>query len=341
MADSRSSKGEIVITMKYRYVIFDSRDDYFVIALSDVKKMPDAQIYRYELDGRVKFLRCLYQFQRRVLKDTRLGRFLHKCWHRTLFQDKVKSEKPICFVVSAKYYHFVQNGYLAYLRRRYPDCKIVLFYRDTIAHQKRAIPNLDLSLMKNNSDLILTANRFDAEKYGLVKFDSFCSNIPVADAPDYPLSDVMFVGLAKDRLDTLHKAYKTFTEAGLKCDFYITGVPAEKRLADTEIEYADKPMSYREMLYRTKNSRCLLEVTQGGSDGYTSRFFEALCYNKLLITDNARVTETKFYDPAFIQVYSSADEINTAFVKDTRVDYNYQDEYSPLRTLELIERELT
>mgnify|MGYP003293592984 CR=1 FL=1 len=327
--------------MKYKHVIFDNRDDYFVTALSDVKKVPDVQIYRYELDGRAKILRYMYQVQRRVLRNTKLEKLLHKCWHPTLFRNNSRSSKPICFVISAKYHHFVQNGYLSYLRRHYSNCKIVLFYRDTIAHQKRAIPDLDIQSLKNNCDLILTANRFDAEQYGMVKFDSFCSNVPVDDAPDYPLSDVMFVGLAKDRLDTLHKAYKLFTEAGLKCDFYITGVPAEKRLPNTDIVYADRPMSYREMLYRTKNSRCLLEVTQGGSDGYTSRFFEALCYNKLLITDNKRVSETKFYNPEFIQLYSSPDEIDTSFIKDdSRVNYNYQDEYSPIRMLELIEREL-
>lgn len=325
--------------MKYKYVFFDSLSDYFEIALSDIKKVQGTQIYRYELDGRSKILRYIHQVQKRIFKESKLGWALYKPWFHLLHHQR--EDTPTCFVFSAKYYPLIVNGYADYLRKKYKNCRIVTFFRDTIVHQDKVFPNFDLQSLKNNCDLILTANRFDAEQYGIKKFDSFCSNVPVDDAPDYPLSDVMFVGLAKDRLDTLHKTYMKFTRAGLKCDFYITGVPAEKRLPNTDIVYADKPMSYREMLYRTKNSRCLLEVTQGGSDGYTSRFFEALCYNKILITDNKRVSETKFYNPEFIQLYSSPDEIDTSFVKnDPRVDYNYQDEYSPTRMLELIEREL-
>lgn len=327
--------------MNYKYVFFDSRDDYFETALSDVKKIAGTKIYRYELDGSHKILRYVYQAQKRILKGSNLGKATLKLWYPLLHRQSKENESPICFVFSAKYYPLIVGGYTRYLRKKYNDCKIVVVLRDTILHQDKTFPDFSFQSLKDNCDLILTANRYDAEQYGMVKFDSFCSNVHVDDAPDYPLSDVMFVGLAKDRLDTLHRAYRRFTEAGLKCDFYITGVPAEKRLTNTDIEYADRPMSYREMLYRTKNSRCLLEVTQGGSDGYTSRFFEALCYNKLLITDNKRVSETKFYNPEFIQLYSSPDEIDTSFIKDdSRVNYNYQDEYSPIRMLELIEREL-
>lgn len=59
-------------------------------------------------------------------------------------------------------------------------------------------------------------------------------------------------------------------------------------------------MSYREILYRSIRSKCLLEINQQGAIGCTSRFIEADLNNKKLITDNLFIKHSKFYDKHYI-----------------------------------------
>jgi len=101
-------------------------------------------------------------------------------------------------------------------------------------------------------------------------------------------------------------------------------------------------MPYNEMLYYTVNSKCILEVNQGGAVGYTSRFLEAVMYNKKLLTNNCSIQKSAFFSPEYIQCFSKVEEINLAFISEDllQVDYGYQGEFSPLHLIEKIENEL-
>ena len=88
---------------------------------------------------------------------------------------------------------------------------------------------------------------------------------------------MFFCRKSKDRLPLLSKAYDQLTKAGLKVFFYLTQVPKKERTELPGIVYSDTFMSYREMLYHSVNTRCMLDITQNNQQGYTSRFLEA-CY---------------------------------------------------------------
>ena len=161
-------------------------------------------------------------------------------------------------------------------------------------------------------------------------------------ADNYPLSDVFFAGYVKDRLPNLLKAYDIFTNSGLIVHYYLTGVKPEDRVDLPGVEYAEKPIPYYDMLYRTVNSRCVLEFMQKGAVGNTSRFLEAVMFNKKLITNNLSIKDSKFYDPRFIQVVDNASEIDPGFiVNNQNVDYRYNGEFSPIHLIEQIDNELT
>ena len=101
-------------------------------------------------------------------------------------------------------------------------------------------------------------------------------------------------------------------------------------------------LAFWEMLYHTINCRCVLDVNQEDASGYTSRFLEAVMYNKPLIADNRFIKQSKFYNPEFIQVYDDWNDLDPEFVKkdETRVDYHYNGEFSPIRLIEQIDQEL-
>ena len=82
----------------------------------------------------------------------------------------------------------------------------------------------------------------------------------------------------------------------------------------------------------------MLELNQDGAVGMTSRFLEAVMYNKKLITNSIAVKDSPFYRPQYIQVYNSITEVSPAFVLDNQpVDFGYQNEFSPIGLLEHID----
>lgn len=170
-------------------------------------------------------------------------------------------------------------------------------------------------------------------------FDEFESQITVPISKEYPESDVFFAGKAKNRLEKLLKIYKILTNAGLKCKFYLTGVDKNKRTQLQGIEYADKFMSYKDMLYHSVNSRCILDINQENADGYTSRFLEAVMFNKRLLTDNKSIASSEFYSEDNIQIIDNYQHINTSFVRNNKaVDYHYTGQFSPVNLLFKIEK---
>jgi hypothetical protein len=264
------------------------------------------------------------------------------CWNRQIFRDDFNEKRPLCFVFSSNYSWLGELHYFDYLRDKYPGCRLVMTLRDTVRHAIENYPGFYPWELQDIFDLVLTSSLIDANEYGFDYYMFYYSQIQVERSPDYPLSDVVFIGQAKDRLDTVISACRKFVDAGLKCDFYITGVPEAKRTPIEGITYAEKPMSYTEMLFRTVNSRCVLEATQFGTNSFTSRYFESVCYDRKLITNNPLVLKTDFYGDNRIQYYSVPEEIDPAFVRRGEdACYGYTGEYSPVHFLELLEDKFT
>ena len=57
-------------------------------------------------------------------------------------------------------------------------------------------------------------------------------------------------------------------------------------------------------------SKCLLDVIQGESEGFTIKVCEAVYYDKVLLTTNNSIRNAPFYDERFIKVIDSPEEIN-------------------------------
>ena len=229
--------------------------------------------------------------------------------------------------------------YISFLRKTYPNCKIVKVYRDLVSAIVNRHPQYKPELAKDYFDLLMSYDSSDAKKYNMYYFDEIESKISVPKAHDYPISDIFIAAKAKDRLPKILRACEIFNSAGLKCDFYLTGVPKQERIHMNGITYAEKNMPYPDMLYRSVNSRCMFEINQDGAVGYTSRFLEAVIYNKRIITDNPFVLQSKYYNERFVQVINSIDDIDTNFIFQSQedVDYKYENDFSPINLIKMID----
>ena len=306
-------------------------DDYYAICLRDLENREDIIINHFPLQGHSKLIRFLYR-----LCVNKWWRLLTGLWYPHVFKNTFKDDKPICFVC-IRYPH---PHFLLYLRETYPSCKIIIMCRDLL---RTHIENYQKyqRLRARVYDYWMTFDEDESKKYGFEHFDEFESKLQISIDKDYPITDVFFIGRAKDRLPRLIKIYDKLAKQGVKCLFLIMEAPKKTQVAREGIKYIKKPIPYSEMLRMTVNSRCLLDLNQADCVGYTSRILEAIMYNIKLITDNATILKTKYYNPKFTHYIKTPENINIEFIKaNPVVDYHYDNEFSPLNRIAQIDKML-
>lgn len=325
---------------KYNFVILNARDNkfkvdhdaYYTICMEDLYKLPEVTVVSWALDYAPKIVKFLFNLHNSEFINSKINLPFKKFWFPFYFKDKFKNDKPYCFVLIDRRYSV---DYLRYLKKKYPGCRIVLLHRDLRFVCERMNPQL---LTCKDIDLQMSFDRGESKKYGMPHFDEFESKIDVPISKKYPESDVFFAGKAKNRLDKLMAIYECLTKEGIKCKYYLTGVEPSKQISLPGIEYADKFMSYKEMLYHSVNARCILDINQENADGYTSRFLEAVMFNKKLLTDNESVKSSEFYSSDNIQIIEDYTKINVDFIRSNKiVDYHYSGQFSPINLLYKIE----
>ena len=88
-------------------------------------------------------------------------------------------------------------------------------------------------------------------------------------------------------------------------------------------------MTYKEVLEEVQKTNCVIEFVQKGQRSQTLRYFETVCYNKKLLTNNPNVKNLKFYNEKYMKVFDKFDDIDFEWVKTKEnVDYGYNGEFS-------------
>ncbi|KXT51147.1 hypothetical protein [Bacteroides intestinalis] len=335
--------------MKYNYIYIGSSDlghlkpnldGYYNICIQDLRNCKNIQVVSMPLENNILFLRILYALHHsgKINKIVKLP--LKFLWYPLYFKSRFDDNEPLCIIFQNLNF---SSNYFYYVRKKFPKAKIVKIHRDNIELTRKRCKGLTDDVINNVFDLSLSFDEAEAKKYNYLWFSEFESKLnDISQSENYPECDVFFAGKAKDRLEKLYAIYDKLTSFGLKVHYYIVGIPKEKQIQLDGVTYSNKLMSYKEMLYHTVNCRCVLDVNQENTVGYTSRFLEAVMYNKPLIADNLNIRASKFYNPDFIQVYDDWNDLDPNFVKkdEKRVDYHYNGEFSPIHLIEQIDHEL-
>lgn len=323
--------------MKYNYVVLGVSSDYYRVSYADLNKRNDS-VYQSELiDTKVNIKNFLYRVHTSPTINNKIHLPFQSIWNSTIYKNKFKDDKPLCFLFFTGRKREIDNGFPEYLRKKYPGVKLALFYQDLV--KRSLLP--DVESLKYKFDIILSFDQLDAKNYGIYYYPLVYSQIDIPKNKNIKKSDIYFVGKAKDRLNRIISSYEIFRNAGLVCDFHIIGVrPQDQKYAD-EIVYQEQ-MPYIENLQRIQASKCMLEIMQQGGHGYTLRYCEAIMYDKKIITDNPEIDVAPFYNPNLIQVFKEPNEINTSFVNadPLKANYNYKKNLSPVHMLEFIDQQI-
>lgn len=249
------------------------------------------------------------------------------------FYDGAEDGKRYCFIFveqSGK----CSEGFREYLKTRYRECRIVFILNDLAKKRREA---MNIGEIKKFSDLIMTYDKGDSEKYGITLYDGPYSKLPVELLDSEVIeSDINFVGMAKDRLDSLLKLYDRLTACGIRCDFNIPNLPKEFTI-DRPALARGKMEDYIDHLRKVQKTKCVLDITQRGTDGFDVRVWEVVVYGKKIISNNRRLKEAPFYNPKLIFVFDDVAEIDPDWIKaDVYDEYKIYDNIMPEEWLKFV-----
>lgn len=143
---------------------------------------------------------------------------------------------------------------------------------------------------------------------------------PVEEKTD---NSLFFIGShAKQRIGDIRQFYHAAEEVGLPVDFHIGAKKPEearKELGLPKVRYFsfNEALPYRENLKMVQKAGILVDFLNNKHHGLSLRIFEAIGYDKKLITTNPTVTFYDFYHPDNIFVWngSNTEELKTFMQK--------------------------
>ncbi len=281
--------------LKYNYVFLGYVDDYYKYYLAEIKDIiylnnkpnDNYHIFKKKL-SKLILSHKINTFIDMPFKSFFLDGITYNC-----FKDK----KPLCFLLHGSYEYSYTKRITEYIRKKYLSSKIVLYCTDKIELYYEQFGKKKVDKLLKSVDFAMTYNKHDAKKYNMILspptfpcFDCFS----IKNDPSLQ-SDFLFVGNDKNRHDLLHKIYFLATKQGYKCDFNILNVPEEKRIKNCDINYV-KNLSYEEVLTKVFNTKCIINIVQRDGAGLALRDYEAIYYQKYLITDNEYIFESPIYN---------------------------------------------
>lgn len=323
--------------LKYNYIIAGG-SGFYKVAYSDLYNLPNVAYfcnYIDRIDSRFK------QLLLRINFNLKLNRFLktpfRKIAYPWLFPHSFKAKRPLCFIFFGTQFAVINTSYIEYLRKCYPDVKLVLYMQDIVA----SLPYYDIESYKKRFDLVLSYDKGDSRRYGLEYYPTPFSKIDIAKLPIVAPNniDVFFCGAGKTRFPAIFDIYRKCISQGLKCCFFLTGIPQGKRIVGEGLIY-DQRISYEENLAYGAKSKCILEIMQENADGYTPRLWEAMMLGKHLLTNNSVIENSVYYNPNCIHMVSEGIPFCDWINQKCEYGKNLKEEKSPTRLLEYIEQKL-
>lgn len=117
---------------------------------------------------------------------------------------------------------------------------------------------------------------------------------------DEDIWDIYYTGaLVENRLQAIENFY---TELGDQYRYHINLGSSREFPTTAPVHFLKEPISYEDNLAYTISSKVLLDFKREEHDGLSLRFFEALAYDKKIVTNNTAVKKYDFYNPQNIFV---------------------------------------
>lgn len=219
-----------------------------------------------------------------------------------------------------------------------PYLRVCLYLINSIHAKSPILKGVCKKLDLYKWDQIYTFDASDAKEFGF-EYAGFMyyskHTVPFIEKPQY---DAHFVGgLKGNRTLMICDIYNYLISHGVKCDFNLMHSSDEETTILQGVNYYRGWKPYEEMLSKVSDTNCIIEITQEGQTGATLRYFEAVCHNKKLLTNNSTISTFPYYNPTYMHIFSRPEDIDIDWIKEnTNVDYGYKGDFSPTHFIDLI-----
>lgn len=323
--------------MKTAIVIVFQEDTYnslFEVIFEDLRTNPDVYfVYEksYPESGLYKFLPS------RKLKQLSFGLSNRLyCYYYNL---------PILVKeLSKKYEHIsilMHNASL--VKPKYPmemidiikrDATLNLLYLDT--HDHNWVCSYANYLVKQNAfEKVFTIDPKDAQKYRMILTNTPYSKKKNSDKND-KTNQIYFCGTDAGRMFSLFRIWQEARKKEIRVKYDLSYADHFKDFfeQDSNVNFFEF-LPYEKVLKSIFESSCILELVQKDQSALTVRPYEAVVYNKKLLTNNKSIFNFKYFDDRYMRFFEKIEDIDWDWIiEDIDVNYNYQGEFSPIYLLE-------
>lgn len=222
------------------------------------------------------------------------------------------------------------------VRLKNKGVKIVLYFIDSISN-----PNSKEALsytQKIQIDLIYTFDLCDAKKFNFIHFHTMYSKI-YNDKDCLPIEyDAMFNGTDKGRYSLLCDIIKKCPNA----NFYVNMICISNEMKEKAGFQSNTSINYYENILYVIKSNCIIDIVLDSQQtGLSLRAYEAITYNKKLLTNNPSILNFPYYNPRYIKFFKNLNDIDESFIiENIKVNYGYKGEYSPIMFIKDINKRL-
>ena len=190
-------------------------------------------------------------------------------------------------------------------------------------------------LAQVNFDLVLTFDPRDAEQYGWKYVNTLYSQFPVENSAE--ASDLFYIGAVKDRLPACLTLLKQAQQQGADFCLKLLGTSPQQQEQLPSDAILTKPLPYPQTLSWLLGTNCILDMTQPGQSGITLRYYEAVVYQKKLLTNNPNIVDLPGYDPETMRIYEDITQLDWDWIRQKVTHrHPYDGQFSPLHLLSLL-----
>lgn len=323
--------------MKYVLVIHDN--DLDCCLYDDLAKVKD--VTSYYLDGyhgnSIKDRLC------RIHTSLLINSYMDlpfKCvYYSKLFEY---AEDNTCYIFSYISSAKIGRNLLQRLHSSGKNIRLALLLLDSFSAHSITLFRTWRAVKNVKWDYILSYDIEDCKRYGFtyLGYTYYSKNEDVK--PSGIFSDIYFVGANKsgdNRYELVSNVFKYLRNKQVDARFIVVD-KFQKRTSDDKehLIFHQEYIPYAEVLSDVLSSNCVLEVLQDGQQQQSARYFEAVCYNKKLLTNNPHIADLPFYDARYMRYFSKPEDIDVEWVMmKENIDYHYAGEFSPARIIDKLD----
>lgn len=325
----------------YRFLFAFPQDEVIFDGLKteEAKKRVDVvPVYR---DTRTK----IGLFLKKITLSVIINRYIHmpfRDWFHSINQYVYKEDIDYYMIVPTMSLIRWDLYEVERFKREHPNLKLILLILDSLHSGSVHLKYVKTKIFSNVWDLVITYDQYDAKEFGFTwlgyTYYPQCDVLPNIEKG----SDALYIGHDKGKRNhTIAALYKKMMEGGVDCDFRIVMSGKRKLKLPQGIILTEHKYKYCEIAAMASHTNCIIEVLMDGQMTQSYRYFEAITYNKKLLTNNPNIRTLPYYDSRYMKYFSSVEDIDTDWVKEkAEINYGYQGEFSQIHLIDFLEKHL-